>query len=245
VSAHHPRTGVGSVDVVAAFIAVPGRRTPEAKGLRTEAVAAGELYLDAVRRAGGEPAVVAPTDDPERVTATMSRFDGLLMLGGGDVDPARYGADVDPTIRGVDPRQDAFELMALRAAMELDLPVLAICRGLQLLNVACGGSLHQDIDGHKLLLHDVTIEPGSRLAGIGPLRSCGHSVHHQSIDRVGPGLVVTARADDGTVEGVELPERWVVGVQWHPEDTAADDPVQQALFDAFVGECARVRARSS
>ena len=229
-----------------AFIAVPGRRTPEAKGLRTRAVAAGELYLDAVRRAGGEPAIVAPTDDPERITATMSRFDGLLMLGGGDVDPARYGAAVaHPAVRGVDPRQDAFELMMLRAAMELDRPALAICRGLQLLNVACGGSLHQDIEGHKLVLHDVTIEPGSRLAAIGPLRSCGNSVHHQSIDRVGSGLVVTARADDGTVEGVELPGRWVVGVQWHPEDTAADDAVQQALFDAFVGECARVRARSS
>jgi putative glutamine amidotransferase len=77
------------------------------------------------------------------------------------------------------------------------------------------------------------------------MRTVGHSVHHQSIDRVGSGLVVTARADDGTVEGVERPDAWVVGVQWHPEDTAAEDPVQQALFDAFVGECARVRARSS
>jgi putative glutamine amidotransferase len=231
---------------VVPFIAVPGRRTPEAKGLRTEAVAAGELYLDAVRRAGGEPAVVAPTDDADRVTETLSRFDGLLLLGGGDLAPDRYGAaDVHPKVRGVDPRQDAFELAALRTAMALDLPVLAICRGHQVLNVACGGSLHQHIDGHKLVHHEVVVEPGSRLAALGTTRSVGHSVHHQSIDRLGSGLVVTARAADGTVEGIELPEGWVVGVQWHPEDTAAEDPVQQALFDAFVGECARVRARSS
>jgi putative glutamine amidotransferase len=188
---------------------------------------------------------VAPTDDGDRLRATLSRFDGLLMLGGGDLDPAAYGANAAPEVRGVDPRQDAFELAALRTAMDLDLPVLAICRGLQVLNVAYGGSLHQHIEGHKLVHHDVDVEPGTRLAALGVMRPNGHSVHHQSIDRVGSGLVVTARADDGTVEGVELPERWIVGVQWHPEDTAAADPAQQALFDAFVDECARVRARSS
>ena len=129
-------------------------------------------------------------------------------------------------------------------ALELDLPVLAICRGLQLLNVAFGGSLHQHIDGHKLVLHDVSVEPGSRLAALGTMRPACFSVHHQSIDRVGAGLVVTARADDGTVEGIELPDHWVVGVQWHPEDTAADDPAQQALLDAFVGECGAFRRSS-
>ena len=222
------------------FIAVPGRRTPEAKGLRTEAVAAGERYLDAVRRAGGEPAIIAPTADTDRLAATLARFDGLLMLGGGDIDPRRYGAaEVHEMVRGVDDRQDEFETAALRVALDLDLPVLAICRGTQLLNVAFGGSLHQHIEGHRLVEHAVTVAPGSRLAGLGLERPIGHSVHHQSIDRVGGGLVVTARADDGTVEGVELPDRWVVGVQWHPEDTAAADPEQQALLDAFVAECAR------
>ena len=222
------------------FIAVPGRRTPEAKGLRTEAVAAGVRYLDAVRRAGAEPAVVAPTADEDRLATTLGRFDGLLMLGGGDIEPQRYGAtEVRDEVRGVDPRQDAFEMAALRAALDLGLPVLAICRGAQLLNVTCGGSLHQHIDGHRLVLHDVAVEPGSRLAGLGPERPVGHSVHHQSIDRVGDGLVVTARAEDGTVEAIELQDRWVVGVQWHPEDTAFDDPAQQGLFDRFVAECAR------
>jgi len=226
------------------FIAVPGRRTPEAKGLRTEAVAAGERYLDAVRRAGGEPAVLAPTADADRLAATLARFDGLLLLGGGDIEPRRYGAtEVSEEVRGVDPHQDAFETAALGVAFDLDLPVLAICRGAQLLNVACGGSLHQHIEGHRLLLHEVAIEPGSRLAAAtgGSLRPVGHRVHHQSIERVGHGLAVTARADDGTVEGIELPNRWVLGVQWHPEDTAATDPAQQALFDAFVAACARRR----
>jgi putative glutamine amidotransferase len=225
------------------FIAVPGRRTPEAKGLRTKAVAAGELYLDAVRRAGGEPAIVAPTADADRLAATLARFDGLVLLGGGDVEPSRYGAsEVRDEVGGVDPRQDAFEAAALGIAFDLDLPVLAICRGAQLLNVTCGGSLHQHIEGHRLVHHEVTIEPGSRLAAAGgALQSVGHSVHHQSIERVGNGLAVTARADDGTVEAIEVPNRWVVGVQWHPEDTAATDPAQQALFDAFVAECARRR----
>jgi putative glutamine amidotransferase len=224
------------------FIAVPGRRTPEAKGLRTEAVAAGELYLDAVRRAGAEPAIVAPTADVDRLAATLARFDGLLMLGGGDIDPHRYGAiEVREEVRAVDPRQDAFEEAALRAALDLDLPVLTICRGTQLLNVAFGGSLHQHIEDHRFVHHEVAVDPGSRLAAMGGARQIGHSVHHQSIDRLGDGLVVTARADDGTVEGVELTNRWVVGVQWHPEDTAAVDPAQQALFDAFVAECARRR----
>ena len=226
------------------FIAIPGRRTPEAKGLRTEAVAAGERYLDAVRRAGGEPAIVAPTDDTDRLAATMARFDGLLLLGGGDIEPRRYGADaVHEEVRGVDPRQDAFETAALGIAFDLDLPVLAICRGAQLLNVACGGSLHQHIEGHRLVHHEVAVEPGSRLAAAagGAPRPVGHSVHHQSIERLGAGLAVTARADDGTVEAIEVPNRWVLGVQWHPEDTAATDPAQQALFDAFVAECARRR----
>ena len=224
------------------LVAIPGRRTPEAKGLRTEAVAAGEAYLTAVRRAGGEPLLVAPTDDEERLSEVLGRFDGLLMLGGGDVEPGRYGAAAAPEVRGVDPRQDAFELAALRAALALDLPVLAICRGLQLVNVAHGGSLHQHIEGHRLLMHPVTVEPSSRLAGLTTPRPVGHSVHHQSVDRLGAGLAVTARADDGTIEGIERPDAWLVAVQWHPEDTAADDPAQQSLFDGFVRECARVRS---
>jgi putative glutamine amidotransferase len=225
---------------VTPLVAVPGRRTPDAKGLRTEAVAAGERYLDAIRRAGGEPAILAPTDDLDRVGAAIARFDGLLLLGGPDLDPASYGStEVHPKARAFDSRQDAFEQAALRAALESGLAVLAVCRGVQLLNVALGGTLHQHIEGHRETEHPVTVDPSSRLAVVGTDRPVGHSVHHQAIDRLGDGLVVTAHADDGTVEGVELPDRWVVGVQWHPEDTADTDPAQQALFDAFVEACRR------
>jgi putative glutamine amidotransferase len=228
------------------FVAVLGRRTPEAKGVRTEAVAAGERYLDAVRRAGGEPVILAPTDDEERLARTLSRLDGLLLLGGGDVDPPRYGAtDVRPETRGVDPRQDAFELGAIGAALAHDMPILAICRGMQVLNVAHGGTLHQHIEDHRLVMRPVTVDTSSRLSVMRSVRPEGHCDHHHAVDRVGDGLVITARADDGTIEGVERPEGWVVGVQWHPEDTAADDPAQQALFDAFVAKCARIRSRSS
>jgi putative glutamine amidotransferase len=231
---------------VVPVIAVLGRRTPEAKGMRTEAVAAGEHYLDSVRRAGGEPVIIGPTDDRDRLTAVLSRLDGVLMLGGGDVDPAAYGADtIDATVKGVDPRQDTFEMAALDVALELDLPVLAICRGTQVLNVARGGSLHQHIEDHRFVLHPVTVRSGTRLAELGLQRPVGHSVHHQAIDRLGAGLVITATADDGTIEGVELPGRWVIGVQWHPEDTAADDPDQQRLFDALVAAARRAAVTSA
>ncbi len=127
----------------------------------------------------------------------------------------------------------------MTTALRLGLPVLAICRGLQVLNVALGGTLHQDIgtESHWRVLHPVDVEPGSILAGaLGTTRPAAcHSVHHQSLNAVAAPLRVVGRAADGTIEAVELPDsRFVVGVQWHPEDTAATDPEQQALFDALV-----------
>jgi putative glutamine amidotransferase len=222
---------------VTALIAVPGRRRDDIRGARGGAVVAGRRYLEAITRAGGVPAVLDPTHpvDPE----VLRRFDGLLLLGGGDIDPARYGApDRHPDVDGVDEHHDAFELATLRAALDLDLPVLAICRGCQVLNVALGGTLRQHVDDHRGLLHPVALAPGSRTeAAMGTSNPIGWSRHHQVIDRVGDGLVVTACEPGGLVEGVELPERWVVGVQWHPEDSAAEDPAQQGLFDAFVTAC--------
>jgi putative glutamine amidotransferase len=221
------------------LIAVPGRLRDDVRGARGGAVLAGRHYLRAVARAGAVPALLDPSE-PVDLVAALARFDGLLLLGGGDVDPALYGAsDQHPEVGGVDERHDAFELAAVRAAVDLDLPVLAVCRGCQILNVALGGTLRQHVDEHRGLLHAVTVTEGSRTAAaMGTSTPTGWSRHHQVIDRVGDGLVVTARAiDDGLVEGVELPGQWVVGVQWHPEDSAADDPAQQGLFDAFVAEC--------
>ena len=187
----------------------------------------------------------------------LSPFAGLLLAGGGDVQPARYGAAAHPAQYGVQPERDEAELALATAAMDMGLPLMAICRGMQVLNVATGGTLHQHLPelagthlhgrpGHpgpgESVMHDVKVAAGTRLAD-----ACGReslhctSHHHQGIDRLGQGLVASAWSDDGLVEGVEAEsdEAWVVGVQWHPETTAADDPSQQALFDGFVAQTRR------
>lgn len=180
-------------------------------------------------------------------TAIAGRFDGLVLSGGPDVDPSRYGEPAHPDTYGVDPAVDHFEFGLLRGALAAGVPVLAICRGFQVLNVALGGSLHQHLpdlpqmQAHGVpkkgggILHPVRVEPGSKLAkALGTERPQTHSQHHQGADRLGDGLTAVGWSDDGLVEAIELEPGWVVGVQWHPEQTAATDTEQQALFDAFV-----------
>ena len=196
-------------------------------------------------RAGGQPVVLAPIAGtiPD-LKETLSRFDGLCLPGGPDVDPHLYGADViHPAVYGVDARHDAFDLAIARAAIELRMPILAICRGHQVLNVALGGSLIQHLgdertSDHRFRYHSVELQPECRAAlAMGTEQPVGHSVHHQAIDRVADGMVVTGLADDGTIEATEAVDGWVVSVQWHPEDDAHDRPEQQGLFDAFVAAC--------
>lgn len=238
------------------LVAVPGRRLGEGRPAdgspprpgRTPQVAAGRRYLDALRTAGVRGAVLAPEplDEPAAAVELLEPFAGVLLMGGGDVDPALYGATPAPETAGVRPEIDAFELAIVRAALATGRPVLAVCRGLQLLNVALGGSLHQHVEGHRPqpgepddvgVLRRVHVTPESRLgAAVQTGELTGACSHHQAVDRLGEGLRVVARADDGTVEGVELDQGWVVGVQWHPEDTAATDPVQRRLFDAFAAQ---------
>jgi putative glutamine amidotransferase len=211
------------------------------------------LYIDALRRAGTRPAIVAPGDDgdPEGM---LEPFDGLLLVGGGDIDPARYGAAPSPHLYGIEPDRDEFEIQLVRAADRIALPTLCICRGIQAMNVAFGGSLHQhlpDVPGliqhgvpveGTLTIHEVAPTSGSRLAAVtksGSLAAASH--HHQGIDRLGDGLAATGRTEDGLVEAIEriVPDQqdpratWMVGVQWHPEETAEHDPAQQSLFDAL------------
>ena len=225
------------------LIAVTGRLSPAADNVRGEAFSSGQRYSRAIARAGAQPVIVPPVVETfDRLLASLRRFDGLVLHGGGDIDPRRYGEEpAAEQLYGIVPEHDTLEFELLRAAIELDLPVLAICRGVQVLNVALGGTLHQDMgtEAHWHTLHPVTLTPHSRLAlALGTVRpgAC-HSVHHQALKHVSPELDVVGLADDGTVEAVELPgARWIVGVQWHPEDTAADDPVQQALFDALVAQ---------
>lgn len=226
------------------LVAIPGRRSPEAAGHRTPVVSAGRLYADAVQRAGGLPLLVPPTDDVDLVTDAIDRCDAMVLLGGGDVNPVRYGQTERARLYGVDDLLDGFELAAITRALARDIPVLAICRGHQILNVALGGSLIQHIDNvadHRAVMHAVRLVPGSRIAAaMGTLEPHVHSVHHQALDRVGDGLVVTSTAPDGTIESVEHDSAtWVVGVQWHPEDTAESDRANQALFDELVRRATR------
>ncbi len=219
---------------------------------REPAVASPSFYVEALTRAGATAPVLGPEPlDGDSAAAVIDRFDGLLLTGGVDVDPGRYGQSPAPQTYGADDMLDEFELCLLHAAVDADLPVLAICRGLQVLNVALGGTLHQHIgDLPAVLPHGtpsggagidmpIEVEPGSRLAdALGATSAKGRCHHHQAVDRAGDGLVVTAHTPDGIVEGLERPgSPWVLGVQWHPEDTAATDPQQQALFDSFVAEC--------
>ena len=207
-------------------------------------------YLRALEAAGLVPLVLAPGTPPAALGAALQACGGLVLTGGGDVDPRRYGAEPHETVIGVSEARDDLELTALGLAEARGLPVLAICRGLQVLNVSRSGSLVQDIpsmvegahshsveDPRHGPAHDVRVEAGSRLADIiGPGPTPVNSRHHQAIATLGAGLRVTARASDGVVEAVEVPgERFVLGVQWHPEDMTGHFESASALFEAFAG----------
>ncbi|MDN3028071.1 gamma-glutamyl-gamma-aminobutyrate hydrolase family protein [Streptomyces sp. S.PB5] len=225
------------------LIAVPARFSATTSALRYAAEVNARALVEAVWRAGGEPATIHPADPATTdVAARLARFDGVLLPGGGDLAPHRYGAtDTHDSVYDVDDLQDAFDIDAARRTLGLGLPLLAICRGLQVVNVAFGGTLEQDMGGpeceHRHLVHPVTVRRGTLLEqATGAEKTEASCYHHQRVDRLGAGLTVTARAADGTVEGIELPgtHGWFTAVQWHPEDTAHEDPAQQGLFDALV-----------
>ncbi|MEU6142892.1 gamma-glutamyl-gamma-aminobutyrate hydrolase family protein [Streptomyces sp. NPDC047081] len=222
------------------LIAIPARFSATTSALRYAAEVNARALIEAVWRAGGEPAGIHPADTD--VADRLARFDGVLLPGGGDLSPSRYGADdTHDSVYDVDDLQDAFDLEVARKALELGIPLLAVCRGLQVVNVALGGTLDQDMGGpgrdHRHVMHPVTLEPGSTVAlAAGTEKTDASCYHHQRVDRPGEGLTVTATAADGTIEGLELPTArgWFTAVQWHPEDTAHEDPAQQGLFDALV-----------
>lgn len=223
------------------LILIIGREITEARGLRTSGFGAGDRYQTALVRAGATPIVLPPIADlVDDVPRLVSRCDGVVLHGGGDIDPTLYGQE--PTtehLYGIHAGHDAVELAVVRAVLDVGRPLLAICRGLQMLDVVCGGTLiqHLDLPEHRQQTHAVDLVPGSRVAqAMETIRpeAC-FSFHHQAVDTLGTDLVVTGRSDDGVVEAVEgTGSEWIVGVQWHPEDTAEIDPQQQALFDALV-----------
>ena len=207
-------------------------------------------FVDAVVHAGGMPFVLPVLDRGDAEDA-LAAADGLLLTGGGDVEPARYGAPPAPEIFSVDPERDAFEVALVLAALRVGLPVLGICRGCQVVNVAMGGSLVQHIptltgrdhcekQRDSQPVHEVDVTPGSLLASVlGATDIDVNSLHHQAVDRVGVGLQAVAWSDDGVVEGIEavIPAR-LIGVQWHPE-LLRGDPVNERLFAWLVTEAAR------
>jgi len=215
-------------------------------------------YVASVEQSGGRVRVLDVSESPKRL---IGEIHGVLLTGGGDVDPVFYGQDREPSIQDAEPGRDEFEIDLARRAMEADLPLLAICRGAQVLNVAAGGTLVQDIPTaittgltHAIarpknaVAHDVTITPGTKLhRALGGAVSATHtcrvnSRHHQSVARVGQNLASAATASDGIVEAIENTDReFCLGVQWHPENfwrTGEFTP----LFDAFVASAlARIR----
>ncbi|TMQ90399.1 gamma-glutamyl-gamma-aminobutyrate hydrolase family protein [Actinomadura soli] len=219
------------------LIALPARFSASASALRYKAEVAAQALVEAVYRAGGEPLIMHPAApyEPSRLT----RCDGLLLPGGGDIHPRHYGADTEhESLYDVDETQDAFDLALAAHALEAKIPTLAICRGFQIANTALGGSLTQDMpEDHRHKLHPVTVKAGTLLAKkLDTEQITASCYHHQSTATLAPSLTPTAHAADGTLEAAELTNRdqWFLAVQWHPEDTAATDPTQQALFDALV-----------
>jgi putative glutamine amidotransferase len=216
-------------------------------------------YIRAVQAAGGIPVLLTPHFTPEVQAALWQRVDGLVLTGGGDIEPRRFGETPHATVDEVSPARDELELGLTRRAVDDDVPLFAICRGIQVLNVALGGSLVQDIPSEwpqalphsqKAPRHEPThavkvMGEGTRLGRVlGALEIEVNSMHHQAIKRLGAGLREVAWAPDGIIEGVEMSgeERFVLGVQWHPEELVGHDQAARNLFAAVV-DAARQRAR--
>jgi putative glutamine amidotransferase len=221
------------------LVLIPGRHSEQAAGHRTAVVTAGRLYADAIERAGGIAVILPPTLDVDVVREATTRCDGLVFLGGGDVCPRTYGEEETAQLYGVNESLDEFESLVLHQAIALDKPILAICRGHQMLNVALGGTLIQHLDtthDHRDTMHEVELVDDSYVAlAMGTTRPTVHSFHHQAIKQLSADLHVVGTHADGTIEAVQhTTASWIVGVQWHPEDTAHTDSQQQQLFNELV-----------
>jgi putative glutamine amidotransferase len=243
------------------LVAIPARFSDSASALRYRAEVTARALAEAVYDAGGEPLTMHPhapggRADDEEAAGRIEFAQAVLLPGGGDLDPRWSGQRPDPAQYDVDVEQDAFDLAVARAAVRSGRPLLAVCRGLQVVNAALGGDLVQDMGAgggdHRHRKHEVTVAAGSLAASVtgGPVvgdPATGDAVvgdtvvsvscyHHQCLGRLGEGLRAVARAADGVVEAVELPGRdgWFLGVQWHPEDLAPENAENGAIFRAFV-----------
>lgn len=236
------------------LIAIPGRFSSSASVLRHCVVVTARTLAEAVYTAGGEPLTVLPDAQGPLDSAHIARrfgfADGVLLPGGGDLSPDSYGQTVSSTeVYGIDSEQDDMDLAIARWAFGAGVPLLAICRGMQALNVALGGTLEQHMSApHRHMVQPLTLIAGSRLTSLlGTTHVDISCFHHQRVDHLAPVLRVVATATDGTIEAVEVADRpaFCIAVQWHPEDTAAIDPANAALFTALVEASGRPRAEAT
>ena len=206
-----------------------------------------DRYYKQVIAAGGTPVIIPPVADAQVIVNTLEHLDGLILTGGGDHNPLWMGEEPSPRLHNINQERDAAELMITRLAFNRQIPMLGICRGIQVLNAFLGGELYQDIkplehlphNDHWAKIHTVTVRRGTLLAEILKQDTVlVNSQHHQAVDKVAPGLVLSALSEDGLVEGIEKPDaKFCLGVQWHPEWLSAADPAMQGIFDAFVAAC--------
>ena len=247
LASRHERPLIG---VTTSEVRAAERFTPLPEGEpRGREMALGLPYLKGLEAAGGLPLVMPPLA-AEAIEPLLDRLDGICLSGGPDIDPGTYEAEPHPELGPTEPDLDRFELAVAARADAREMPILAICRGTQALNIVRGGALHQHLPDiseeipHRQKTpgdqtsHLALVEPGTRLAStLGGTEIEVNSFHHQAIDRLGDGLVVSARAPDGTIEAVEDPSRrFLIGVQWHAE-TLTHRPYEAALFERFVDAC--------
>ncbi|HEU5314930.1 MAG TPA: gamma-glutamyl-gamma-aminobutyrate hydrolase family protein [Chloroflexota bacterium] len=244
---------------VVPLIGITGHVTETAAGRKV--VAANEPYVTAVRLAGGFPVLLPPVYDRAQIDEALAHVDGVLLTGGKDVDPAHYGETILNSHVAPEPERDAYELPLAVAAYQRAAPLLGICRGMQVINVALGGSLWQDLPAQvptalphyqkvarDEMTHQVEVEQDS-LVGDLTVRGNGrllpaNSFHHQAARSIAPSLVAVAHAPDGVVEAVEAPDRdYLIGVQWHPEHLAATHDPHRRIFEGLVEAARRFRAR--
>lgn len=232
------------------LIGIPGRRDQSGRS-GTPIFAQNRTYVEAVATAGGAPVLIPPNLDEGALRAIYERLDGLLLAGGEDIHPKHYGEAIHEKCGQIDEARDTVELTLTRWALAEGLPVLGICRGIQVLNVAAGGTLYQDIASQlpgslkhncwpdyprNYLAHQVTVSGDSRVAAIlGQSRVGVNSTHHQAIKDLAPGFKIAARAADGVIEAIEGHDHpFAVGVQWHPEELVGKAPPMRRLFEEFV-----------
>ena len=236
-------------------IGIATQTLPAAPGERQACWLMGRSYIEELRKVDAIPWIIPLIPhDPDTLQEIFDRLDGVFITGGVDVDPRCYGEPKSDLCGATDPDRDAVEISLLKHALAWDLPVLAVCRGIQILNVTCGGTLYQDVTAQvpaalkhdyfptpeqpsrKYLAHDVKVSQGSRLARIlGDAVVPVNSMHHQAIKNLAPSLAPTAHAPDGIIEGVESSNwRYLIGVQWHPEELTETQPEMAHLFRTFA-----------